>query len=112
MEPKNYMLGNFVEFDKGIGKITTIENEYVKISNYFKRYHYSEIKPIKTTPKYLKKLGFVKDKHINYRWYYFKGEILFLTYDIDDAGIELGDYWHFKKQEYVHQLQNLLTAII
>ncbi len=64
--------------------------------------------PLELTEDRLIKLGFIKDLEIDYRWHLLESGI---TYDLDDNCVCIAESWEFGKRKYVHQLQNLYSAL-
>ena len=69
----------------------------------------SEIfQPMKLNKELLIELGFTQ-YHPSYRFVLFSGD---LAYDVDDNCIRIGESWEFGTRPCVHQLQNLIKALL
>ena len=97
--------------DYGIMKVLAVGYEKIIVENkyaYEEEFFLEEVKPIRLTPKIVKKLGFRRKESSSHVWAYYKRgamEIWFKNGKL--SGIWWKGYQKSMKKAYVHNLQRL-----
>jgi hypothetical protein len=114
IKPTDLRVGNILNYDTAEGETMTTVVDWQDIKwasedpEGFNLVH----SPVPLTGEWLLKFGFWQCEDTSYRWYKAHNQDMgYITIDIDDHTIMIGDSWDFKETKYVHQLQNLFHSL-
>jgi hypothetical protein len=107
MNPKDFRIGNLVDYEGKVYEIESISEEYLFLNTDefgIGVVEWNDINEIWITEDWLIKLGF--KKNVLY-WYTYDKKIV---YNFKDKLLSICDYGNFSR-EFVHEIQNLIYEL-